>query len=249
MIEDREGYIIENLHLGLNFYEVKIELSKPISHVEPGQFVMVRLFSSEVFLRRPFSIYEIFSDGIVILYKVVGKGTYILSQMKRGDRIDVLGPLGKGFSLKEGKAILVAGGVGIAGLNLLLRRKREAVLLFGCKTKDELCLLREIKNEVHISTIDGSFGFKGDVIELFSFYTRELKDPFSVYACGPRDMYKALKGILSQRNVFCEALFEERMACGMGLCFGCVIETKDEKEPFKRLCLDGPVFNLWEISL
>lgn len=248
-MEDRRGTVKENLYIGAHCFLLTIELEGPPWTPLPGQFVMLRLFSKDVFLRRPFSIYDVENGELKILYRVVGRGTALMSRMGAGERVDVLGPLGRGFVMGSERPLLVAGGIGLAGLHLITKRRNESVLFFGCERKEELCLLQGISVETHVSTMDGSWGFRGDVISLLSSRLESLQVPVKIYACGPKEMMKALRLLLMGREIPCEALFEERMACGMGLCFGCTIETKDEREPFKRVCKDGPVFNLWDIAL
>ena len=249
MVGDRRGEVKKNQRLGAQCFLLTLKLERPFFDVLPGQFVMIRLYSEEVFLRRPFSIFDLENGELKILYRVTGKGTMIMSRMGGGERVDVLGPLGRGFSLSPARPVLVAGGIGIAGLHLIAKRRKESVLFFGCERKEELCLLQGIDVETHVSTMDGSFGYRGDVVSLLSRELKGIEGPVKIYACGPKGMMRALSLLLAGTETPCEALFEERMACGMGLCFGCAIETKDERDPLKRVCKDGPVFDLWEIVL
>ena len=251
-MDDIEGKLLDNRHIVSNHYLVSIKLSRPMGRVLPGQFVMVRLPSEQVFLRRPFSIYSYRNGVLGILYRVVGKGTGYLSSMTRRQKVMVLGPLGKPFHPKRGtKPVIVAGGIGIAGINLLWTRlKGKALLFYGCCKGEEIKLLHDrASSSPHVATEDGSIGFKGLITELLSTRLNELSGKTQLFACGPEGMYRALKGILEGRGIECQVLVEERMACGLGLCFGCVQKTVDEKEPYKRACVEGPVFDLWQISL
>ena len=251
-MDDTEGVILENRPVCGNYYQCRIKLTKPMGRVAPGQFVMVKVPSSEIFLRRPFSIYESGKQGITILYRAVGKGTSTLACAGRGERVMLLGPLGHGFKVQPGYTpVLVAGGIGVAGLHLLWKQlKSRAAMFYGCSTKEEVSLLGEIAGwKPNISTLDGSVGFAGNVIELLSRHLERIDGPPHIYACGPEPMYASLKLLLAETRIPCQVLVEERMACGLGLCFGCVKKTIDENEPYKRACIEGPVFDLWQLSL
>lgn len=251
-MDDFQGRVEANLAVGSGYYLMRIGLTKPLGPVEPGQFVMVRIPSADYFLRRPFSIYTYGRRWLSILYRVSGKGTDYLSSIKKGQRLAVLGPLGKGFKVSEDhQSVLVAGGIGIAGIHLLWQSiKGNCLCFFGCSTEKELCLLGDVADHKPIcSTLDGSAGFNGDVVQLLASRLPRIERPLQVFACGPEAMYDALRAALDSERIPCQVLLEERMACGLGLCFGCVRKTSDENEPYKRVCLEGPVFDLWQISL
>ncbi|MCX8022289.1 MAG: dihydroorotate dehydrogenase electron transfer subunit [Syntrophorhabdaceae bacterium] len=252
-MEDAIGTVIEKREVVKGFFLLKFHLITPFSEVIPGQFVMVKVPSKEVFLRRPFSIYE-YENGILgILFKVVGKGTKLLSAVEEGEVLSILGPLGRGFSLdSKGRPVIVAGGIGIAGVHLLAKKLGEGVsLFFGCANIAEKALVSDMVHlRPSISTLDGSFGFSGNVVEMLKNYIEEQTSyDLKIYACGPEGMIRAIKDLLIHDRTPCEVLIEERMACGMGLCYGCVKKTYDVREPFKRVCKEGPVFDLWQISL
>lgn len=219
----------------------------------PGQFVMARLPGNEVFLRRPFSICRTRGRDIGIMYKVVGRGTGLLSSICKEEEMLLLGPLGKGFHITEGAShFIVAGGIGLAGVLMLAERLgARARVFFGCGTRTEAALTGEVAgNTTAICTLDGTYGFCGSVIDLLAKNLQEYhKDSVEIYACGPDGMLRALKSLLEKERLPCQVLVEERMACGLGLCFGCTKKTLDEKEPYKRVCKEGPVFDLWELCL
>jgi dihydroorotate dehydrogenase electron transfer subunit len=277
---DMEGVIRENLLVCQDFYRCKIELARPMGKVIPGQFIMLKIPSAEVFLRRPFSIYDCGKQTVTILYKAVGKGTRALTSAGRKERVMVLGPLGHGFRVHQGYTpVLVAGGIGIAGLHLLWKQvKRKACFFYGCSTEQEVPLLGGIDFntrgrtatgtrqtcgdlssehgqpgtpviEPRVCTLDGSTGFYGNVVQLLESSLSLVGEKPYVYACGPQPMFASLKALLAEKEVPCQVLVEERMACGLGLCFGCVKKTLDEAEPYKRACVEGPVFDLWQLSL
>jgi dihydroorotate dehydrogenase electron transfer subunit len=251
-MDDFQGRVEANTSVGPGYYFMKIGLARPLGAVEPGQFVMVRLPSADYFLRRPFSIYGYGQKWLSILYRVSGGGTEYLSSLKKGQQLAVLGPLGKGFEVTKGRTpVIISGGIGIAGIHLLWQGlKRKAVCFFGCSTEKELCLIEDpAQDGVVCSTLDGSFGFNGNVVQLLESRLPQIPPPLQIFACGPEAMYKALRSLLDSQRIPCQVLLEERMACGLGLCFGCVRKTSDESEPYKRVCLEGPVFDLWQISL
>jgi dihydroorotate dehydrogenase electron transfer subunit len=220
--------------------------------IRPGQFVMLKVPSSEVFLRRPFSVYDYRRGLLSVLYKVAGKGTAALAEARARQRVMVLGPLGNGFTVLAGhEAIVVAGGIGIAGVSLLWSKLRGKKSLFwGCASDAEAGLVNDmISCEPYVSTMDGSLGCKGSVVDLLAQHIAVLNRPAQVFACGPEPMFVSLRDLLKDERIPCQVLLEERMACGLGVCFGCVRKTLDEAEPYKRVCKEGPVFDLWQISL
>jgi len=271
-MDDIEGRIVSNRIITAGCYGIKIRLSRPMDAPDPGQFVMLRIPGNEVFLRRPFGIYHYRNQMLSIMYKVVGKGTESLARALKNKPVFVLGPLGKGFRISErDKYLIVAGGIGIAGVHTLIERLgKRATLFYGCSKKEEATLINDLARlDPAIATLDGSYGFKGNVVELLGHYLKGMKtistpalrgkggqEDSSVksgnvecFACGPDNMLRSLKPLLAEERLPCQALVEERMACGLGLCFGCVKKTIDENEPYKRVCKEGPVFNLWEICL
>jgi dihydroorotate dehydrogenase electron transfer subunit len=251
-MDDLEGRIVENRPVCAHYYRCRVRLQKPIGNVVPGQFIMIKVPSSAIFLRRPFSIYECGKQTITILYRVAGQGTHALARAVRGEHVMILGPLGHGFRVQPGYApVLVAGGIGIAGLRMLWRQlKGRALMLYGCSTKEETRLLEKVAGGTPgVATLDGSAGFAGTVVELLSRRLESIGGRPHIYACGPEAMYASLRSLLAESRIPCQVLVEERMACGLGLCFGCVKKTVDEVEPYKRACVEGPVFDLWQLSL
>ena len=228
----------------------------------PGQFVHLRVFDSDVpLLRRPFSLHRINPDSIELLYEVKGEGTRILSERKKDEMVDLIGPLGNGFDLAdipEGKnIILIAGGIGVAPLvslvdALLKQYDRERLIFFlGARSQKLILGEREIRHsgiECLISTDDGSCGERGPVTRLFEKKLADWREnPGMVFACGPEAMLKVM-GSLSRRFKFlCQVSLEENMGCGIGACLGCVVRLRtnpgqDVSFEYKRVCKDGPVF-------
>ncbi len=236
-------------------YKMHLHAPEIAQRAKPGQFVHIRINNGyDPLLRRPFSIHRCQGEKIEILYKVVGRGTEILSQKKIGNVIDALGPLGQGFKINAGskEIVLVAGGMGIAPLYFLAEKlDRENILvLLGAETKGNiLCLenLENLKAKVRIATEDGSKGYKGMLGELFFRLLKENSEIDLVYTCGPIPMLKEIAQLSLKFKIPCQVSLEQRMGCGMGICLGCTIKGKNG---YLRACSDGPVFQanqiLWE---
>jgi dihydroorotate dehydrogenase electron transfer subunit len=252
-MDDIEAKIIENRNIVSNYFLLKLKLSKPMGTIKPGQFIMLKVPAGDVFLRRPFSIYDYGKETITIVYRVVGKGTKALSEAVKNEKTFVLGPLGNGFSITKRDAyVVIAGGIGVAGVHLLIKNlKEKAKLFYGCLNKEELRVIDDIMCfNPAIATLNGSGGFRGDVVTMFRKQKKALEGKnIEIFTCGPEGMIKSIRKEIEKLKTPCQVLVEERMACGLGLCFGCAVKTVDEKEPYKRACKEGPVFDLWQISL
>jgi dihydroorotate dehydrogenase electron transfer subunit len=247
--------VAENRKLIKDHYLLTLSPSEKIKKPKPGTFFMLSTDEGrDPLLKRPISIHR-FKDGhLQFLFRVVGKGTEILCRKKPGDSIELLGPLGNGFSVRKSKAqtILVAGGLGIAPIFGLAESvaKRSPLLFLGARTKSEvLCLdkLESLGITPVVATDDGSLGREGNVVdELKRYLSRQAnKDKdYEVYACGPEPMLKALADFTLKKNIPGQAAFEKNMACGVGTCLGCVINTV---KGYKRVCKEGPVFPLEDI--
>jgi len=257
-MKDIKAKIYSNNKVGPAYYKMHLDASYIARIVKPGQFVEIRCSdSSEPLLRRPFSIHKV-KRGIEILYEVVGRGTEVLSKKKDGEFVDVLGPLGNGFILPgtsnlEPRAIIIAGGIGAAPLVYLAeelkKNKIKTIVLIGAKTKSLILCEKDFKKaapEVYVSTDDGTYGCKGFVSKLFHkiLKTTESKFETIVYVCGPHGMLRCIADICLERNFECQVSLEEKMACGIGACLGCVVKTKSGS---KLACKDGPVFNASEL--
>jgi dihydroorotate dehydrogenase electron transfer subunit len=205
------------------------------------------------FWRRPFSICRARPGKIELLIKTVGQGTRLLAQKKTGETLDILGPLGRGFSLAEKKPVLlVGGGFGVAPLlflaETLRRKKRPMEVLLGGKCQDDLLLRKELKLAgagVACTTEDGSLGTKGLVTKLVRDYLESRTRDWHVVAAGPFPMLKAVAALAREYGVSAEVSLEEMMACGLGVCNGCVIKVAGR---FQRVCKDGPVFQAEEVE-
>lgn len=242
---------------------------------QPGQFVTVRC--EDCVLRRPFSVHQVRESQVALLFKVVGKGTGWLSERREGDMVDVLGPLGNGFSFESGakRLLLVAGGIGIAPLVFVVQRvssRKQVTLIRGASSSSQLYPFssrhgrREgggyLPDEVRLVSVteDGSMG-KGGLVTDFLPEFLEWAD--QICACGPVDMYKAMTALRCHSeeeergsNVVrrglpgdsklkqCQISLEVRMGCGVGACYGCSIDTR---KGMRRVCRDGPIFELEDI--
>jgi dihydroorotate dehydrogenase electron transfer subunit len=224
-----------------------------VATAKAGQFLTVRC-GDRLILRRPLSIHQLTdSKYLYLLFKVVGRGTIWLSQRQENEQLDLIGPLGNGFSTEPAskKLLLAAGGIGIAPLVFLAQKLisegRSVKLLLGTHTKDWLYPQKHLPSgiETIITTEDGSYGERGKVTDILSRYV-DWAD--QIYACGPIAMYKAIADQSKQwRNKKpVQVSLEVRMGCGIGACFSCSIKTKNG---MKQVCRDGPVFNLDEIIL
>ncbi len=253
--------VISQNKIADGIYSMWIE-TEAAATAKPGQFIDVYVNDDSKLLPRPISICEVKENRLRIVYRVVGGGTKVMSTYQDGDNIDIIGPLGNGFDLKERRAVLVAGGIGIPPMVELAKQlskkygKENVLSVMGYR--DELFLVEELEkySEVVVTTEDGSSGIKGTVIdglkESLDGYVELCggisMDPFSagsnagrvVYACGPIPMLKAVKDWAldeSRLNKIeqCQISLEERMACGIGACLACVCKTK-EKDEHSNVC-------------
>ncbi len=231
-----------------------LESPEIVAEAGPGHFVMIRVSEgSAPLLRRPFSICSVESDSLfLILYRVVGQGTSIMSEAGMGDRLSVLGPLGKGFEMPQSGEvpILVAGGVGIAPIIFLARTldSGKALLMTGFRTSDEIvdkkaCGLSDY--QISIATDDGTAGHPGFVTDLLEDHLDgDKKGTPSVFACGPTPMLKKVAAMTQSRGVPCQVSLESFMACGVGACQGCAVQAASAQEQaYFHVCEDGPVFH------
>ncbi len=233
--------IIFKEKLAPNILRIKVEYS---GQVKPGQFFMIRGWSGvEPLLSRAISVADYENEQISFLIEVKGSGTKLIDKLGLGDEISLLGPLGQGFNIESGKKIaLVAGGIGIAPL-LYLAKKMDGKVDLYAGFREKEYLVEEFKpyiDEVHIATDSGKTGHKGLVTDLISPDKYDL-----VITCGPMVMMKALAQICSGR-VDLEMSLENNMACGIGACMGCTVETKTG---MKTVCKNGPVFKESELIL
>jgi dihydroorotate dehydrogenase electron transfer subunit len=252
--------VIYNKRVKQDYFHCILKAPQITRQALPGQFITIKFNDNEhAFLRRPFSIHKIKGTDLELLYEVVGSATQIFSKIKAGEYLDVIGPLGNGFSpvLRTPYSILVAGGMGVAPLlflgEFLAKHATQYTvhctqILIGAKTRSQILCEKEFKRlgfDVKIATDDGSRGFKGKVTDLLKDLLRTRYSVLgTIFACGPRPMLKEISCIALYDNIGAQISLEEHMACGIGACLGCVVKTKDG---FHRVCKDGPVFEAKEI--
>lgn len=249
--------VSENIRLNDRHFVLSLRSDEPLPAIFPGQFVQVLVEGSpSVFLRRPFSIHEVDTAGnsFRLLIQIKGEGTRKLSQLRTGDLLDVLYPLGNSFSLPHGNnVLLVGGGCGVAPLLYLAQfLNAEGIrprILTGWKTHRDIFEQEAYSRygEVLVTTEDGSSGEKGLVTD-HSVLQKEKLTFDRIYCCGPDPMMKAVSKLAAIHGIDCEVSLENTMACGFGVCLCCVTPTVRGNE---RVCMEGPVFNTrdltWEV--
>ncbi len=233
--------IKSNINLAPSIFKMVLE-GDTSALTMPGQFVNIKI--DGLYLRRPISVCDYSDTEITLIYKVVGEGTEVMSQMSEGEELDVLVGLGNGFcaSKCEKTALLIGGGVGIPPLYKLCRdliaNGKNVTVILGFNTKSEIFYENEFKSlgaKVVVTTVDGSYGIKG-------FVTNAMDTEYDFfYTCGPLPMFKAIESVAKTSGQYS---FEERMGCGFGACMGCCCKTKYGN---KRICKDGPVLDREEI--
>lgn len=258
--------IIKNSHVNKSLYIMEIQAPVIAKNCFPGQFITI---DCNKFLRRPFSISDAYKNKLEILYKVIGEGTQFLATKKTGDIIDVFGPLGKPYKILDKNTkkffIFIAGGTGIASLLFLVKKisntkpntllmkhsLKQGLFFYGAKTKHEILNISDIRKygyQIHICTEDSLLGTEGNVVELFikkcNRYFQKESNSFHIYSAGPVSMLKKIVEICKKYRLKAQLSFEQTIACGVGSCRGCVIETANG---YKAVCKDGPVFSIDEL--
>ena len=253
--------VFQNREISDGNFLLTLKVPRNFARPQPGQFVHVRVSSDmEPLLRRPYSL-----EGYVerpgiravrIYFSVVGRGSKALSMHKKGSQLDLIGPLGVGFSPRPRRtAILVAGGRGVAPLLFLSRwlneRKRPYVFLFGAREQRELYGLREVKGgRLHIATDDGSVGYRGSVLTLLKHECQEGRHTpldAEIFTCGPHGLLHEVADFARESGIRCEASLEGPMACAVGACRGCPVPILPGATPgdgrYPAMCVEGPVMD------
>jgi dihydroorotate dehydrogenase electron transfer subunit len=252
--------IVSNTRLSADHHILRVKTSQNPEFFSPGQFVNILVENQpEVFLRRPFSIHAIDSEKgtFDILIKVVGQGTKALSEKTPGEMLDMIVPLGKGFTLPERKEIqekvlLAGGGCGVAPLYFLAQKLKDVAdltIILGARSAKDLIEVDKYAQwgKVYTTTEDGTHGVKGYITQ-HPVFGESLRDFSRIYTCGPEAMMKAVASKAYEKEIFCEVSLEHTMACGFGVCLCCVTDTINGN---KCVCTEGPVFNIkslkWKI--
>ncbi|HAN50793.1 MAG TPA: dihydroorotate dehydrogenase electron transfer subunit [Lachnospiraceae bacterium] len=235
-------------------------------YAKPGQFISIYLNDASRILPRPISICEVNRDAGTIrtVYRVAGKGTEELTHLMRDDKIRIMAPLGNGYPLQGGRTLLIGGGIGIPPMLELAKELSGVGRLDGVShpalsvtsvlgyRNDRMFLKDEFENygKVYIATDDGSYGTHGTVIDAIH---EHMLTADVIYACGPKPMLRGVKEFAMKNQIRCYLSLEERMACGVGACLGCVCKSTKvddhSKVKNKRVCTDGPVFEAQEVDL
>ncbi len=247
-------YIIaEKSAIARDIYSFVISCPEIAAIACPGQFVHIRIGGFT--LRRPVSICGIDRNKgtIRIVFEIRGQGTAEIANLNRGDLIDMLAPLGHGFTIKPDaqRVVLIGGGIGTPPMLPLANAYGEkASVICGFRNAAAVILQDDFRStgaDVILCTDDGSTGYHGIVTAPFGgLLDRDKID--AVYACGPMPMLKSIAAICKEKGIFCEISLEERMACGIGACLGCACKTvRNDEEYFAHVCKDGPVFNAQEV--
>jgi dihydroorotate dehydrogenase electron transfer subunit len=249
--------IKSNTRIAQRYYRIVLDAPAVAKAAKPGNFVMVKVSDGvEPLLRRPLSIHRVSpkQGAVELLYETVGRGTEILSQKKSGEQVDMIGPLGNGFSMdaraRRAHVILVAGGMGVAPLVFLAQRLKadKVTVLIGARTSEHILCAAEFRKlgcNVHFATDDGTRGFHGRVTGLLeNMISGKTQAIQALYGCGPKPMLQAMAGVCSKHGIPAQISLESHMACGIGACLGCVVSTKSG---FQRVCKEGPVFRSGEL--
>jgi len=252
--------VLWNNEIQPGYFRIGITCPEGYAYAVPGQFVMLRIPGlSAPLLRRPFSIHRLIRSGgefkgVEILYRVVGDTTRALSEIKDGGRVDIVGPLGRGFSIPDNcrKVCIAGGGIGVAPLLFLadfLLENRVAPsgvsLFIGGRSRHDL-LCREDFARLGINAVlttdDGSTGDQCLITHPLEISVRESR-PNIIYACGPMGMLACVADIAESHDLPCQVSIETMMACGIGACLGCAVESRTDTGKYLHGCLDGPVFD------
>lgn len=247
-------YIItEKQAIARETYSFTISCLEVAEAAQPGQFVHIR--AKGFTLRRPISICGIDKEAgtLRIVFEIRGDGTSAIAELNKGDLIDMLAPLGHGFTLNDSfkKVVLIGGGIGTPPMLPLAKHYGEkAVAISGFRSASAVILQDDFTQtgaQTILCTDDGTLGIHGFVTQPFSELVKEGGID-AVYACGPMPMLKGIAEICKENGIFCEISLEERMACGIGACLGCACRTvRNDEEYFAHVCKDGPVFNAEEV--
>jgi len=252
-----EAVVLENNAVAKNIYWMTLRCPVSARSAQPGQFVNIYFSDKIRIFPRPFSVAGATGDNLTLIYRVVGPQTHRMADWKTGQAVKVLGPLGNQFTVDSSivKQVLIGGGVGVAPLIFLAERIQHngAVPQFfwGVKNREEMpkTELFEQLGNFFPSSDDGTIGFHGTAVDNFLWHLPQMKKPFAVYACGPEKMNAALAHLADKHRFTCQISLERVMACGLGLCQGCIVKKRsnEAEASYLLVCKDGPVFRSDEV--
>jgi dihydroorotate dehydrogenase electron transfer subunit len=249
--------IVSNRQITEDVWLLALRSAEIAQAAEPGQFVMIRVRSGlDPLLRRPFSICGVRGDLFLVLYRVVGKGTGLMAGLREGEKVQVLGPLGKGFAVPEKNfsPLLIGGGIGTAPLIFLaqLQGKKDLTFMTGFRSAKDVLSPQAITGKntvVLVATDDGSQGHHGPVTDLLEKVLQEKQGEKAVYACGPKPMLRKVVEMSVGRGIPCQVSLEANMACGLGACQGCAAKASAASgRSYVYVCKEGPVFEAKDID-
>ena len=270
-MQDLKTVILHNREIAPGYFRMAILAPGYPQQALPGQFIMLRVqANSQPLLRRPFGIFKTGTlpaecsgmperEFVELVYKVVGIGTQLMSTLQRGDEVELLGPLGQGFTLDKTATehLLVGGGIGLVPLFMLAetlcRRGDRVRLLVGGRSRDDILAITEFERlgvETYVATDDGSLGEEGLVTAVLERKLNKYPQA-AVYACGPTLMLNAVRSICHRQQVALQVSLEALMACGVGACLGCVVpghQHSEDDPDYLCTCRQGPVFDADELK-
>lgn len=244
--------LIRKTEIADGIFDFVIESEDIAKETQCGQFLHINC-GEGTFLRRPISICDAGNGEVRFIFEVKGKGTTDLAKKEVGDLIDVMGPLGHGFEIKDSvkNPVIIGGGIGVFPL-YNLAKKIDADVFLGFRNKDRVVLEEEfekVSKTVIVGTDDGSYGYDGYIASAMEQYLK-FHDCDMIYSCGPMPMLKAVKKIAEDRGIKCQVSLEQRMGCGIGACLVCTCEThKEGTDHYAKVCTNGPVFYSEEVTL
>jgi dihydroorotate dehydrogenase electron transfer subunit len=267
----------ENTRIARDTYRIRVACPEIARRILPGQFIMIRLAGlSDPLLGRPLALYDVVQgsdgkpEGLDIVYLTVGKMTYRLAGMQPGMLLEVWGPLGNGFPpTQTAHLVMVAGGIGQTPFLALAReylglhaygnparevpRARKVTLCYGARSAEYLAGVDDFERagvEVRLSTDDGSVGHHGLVTDLIRPVVAESRSQCRIVCCGPEPMIQTTARTARQLGLRCQVSLENPMACGIGICFGCVAKIRDSSGQwdYRRTCVEGPVFEAEDVE-
>ncbi len=244
--------LIKKEEITKGIFDFTIESEEIARETECGQFLHIEC-GAPSFLRRPISICDTRDNTVRFIFEVKGEGTELLSKKNVGDVINIMGPLGNGFKIKEEykNAVIIGGGIGVFPLYKLAKEIKADVFL-GFRNSERVVMEEEFKavaKSVTVGTDDGSYGYNGYIAQKMEEFLNN--NPCDIiYCCGPMPMLRAVKKIAEEKNILCQLSLEQRMGCGIGACLVCTCETtKSGTDKQQRVCLNGPVFYSTEVTL